>query len=357
MKSFVTLIISFLLLSYSSVLSQSTTIELYVFDTSQLDLSAFLFDNNLSNQQRIMQVDIIPTGKKVVLEGIVSWKENLNSSFVEVATFKTNTFISRTFFNDEIGSSEILFAEKNSNSSVVDKIRTIGKPTGQVEIKIRVFDEKNTFLDDTYKTLTFENPAQTLEITSPFSGDELNPLDFQIAWNEVQGAEYYLVKANYKLNESQSDESALNSGTPVINNFNAGARLAINTSEPNVLQRELLEGSQLVIQVTAHINGTGGGSNLYSKIVPVTIQALTGSPGSGIQNNALNEINGFINNMVDILPNPIVNDLRNSIKEENAIPIFEVEDEDGNGKTLLEAANFIKQLKKDGKIISVKYLK
>ncbi|MCK9281158.1 MAG: hypothetical protein M0P71_11090 [Melioribacteraceae bacterium] len=357
MKRFITFITLFLLISNSSIFSQKTAIELYVFDASQLDLSAFIFDNNLSNQQRILQVDIIPAGEKVVLEGIISWKENLNSNFVEVATFKTNSFISRSFFNDEIGNSEIHVDEKSTNSSIVNKIRNIGKPTGQVQIKLRVFDEKNTFLSDTYKTLTFENPSQTIEITAPFPGDELNPLDFQISWSEVQGAEYYLIKASYKLDENQSDEAALNSGTLVINNFNAGNRLTISTSEPNVLQRELLEGSRFVIQVTAHITGPGGGNDIYSKIVPVSIQSLTGNPGSGIQNNALNEINEFINKMTDILPTPIMNDLRNSVKDKNSLQIFEVVDEDGNTKTLIEASEFIKQLKKDGKIISVKYLK
>ncbi|KUO60851.1 hypothetical protein APF79_05065 [bacterium BRH_c32] len=356
MKRLVAFITFFLLICNFSIFSQSTSIQLYVFDTSQLDISAFLFDNNLTNQQRILQVNITPTGKKVVVEGVISWKENLNSNFVEVATFKTNSFLSRTFFNDEIGNSEILYAEKNANSNVVDRIRILGKPTGQVEIKIRVFDEKNTFLDDTYETLTFENPSQTIEITSPFSGDELNPLNFQIAWSEVQGAEYYLVKASYKIDANQSNEAALNSGTPVINNFNAGTRLTIGTSEPNVLQRELLEGSRLVIQVTAHISGVGGGSNIYSKIIPVTIQSLTNGMGGNSENNVLSEIDGFINKMIDILPNPIINDLRNSIKENSTLN-FQVEDEDGNSKTLLEAADFIRQLKRDGKIISVKYLK
>lgn len=357
MKRLITFITLFLLISNLSVFSQSTSVQLFVFDTSQLDISAFLFDNNLTNQQRILQVNITPTGKRVVIEGVISWKENLNSGFVEVATFKTNSFLSRSFFNDEIGNSEILYAEKNANSNIVDRIRNIGKPTGQIEIKIRVFDERNTFLDDTYETLTFENPSQTIEITSPFPGDELNPLTFQISWSEVQGAEYYLVKASFMKDANQSDEAALNSGTPVINNFNVGTRLTLSTSEPNVLQRELLEGSRLVIQVTAHINGPGGGNNIYSKIIPVTIQSLTNAVSGIPENNALSEINDFINKMVDILPNPIINNLRNSIKGENSSLNFQVEDEDGNSKTLLEAADFIRQLKKDGKIISVKYIK
>jgi hypothetical protein len=118
----------------------------------------------------------------------------------------------------------------------------------------------------------------------------------------------------------------------------------------------LIEGSRLVIQVTAHINGPGGGTDIYSNIVPVRIQSLTNITSGNFENNSLNEINDFINKMVDILPNPIIDDLRNSIKE-NSTPNFQVEDEDGNIKTLFEAADFIRQLKRDGKIISVKYLK
>lgn len=356
MKKLITFITLFLFISNSSVFSQSTSVQIFLFDTSQLDLSAFLFDNNLSNQQRILQVNITPLGKKVFIEGVVSWKENLNSNFIEVATFKTNSFLSRSFFNDEIGNSEIQFAEKSANSGIVDRIRNIGKPTGQVEIKIRVFDERNTFLDDTYETLTFENPSQTIEITSPFPEEELNPLNFQISWSEVQGADYYLINAGYKIDVNQSDEAALNSGNPVINNYNAGNRLTISTSEANVLQRELVEGSRLVIQVTAHINGPGGGTDIYSNIVLVRIQSLTNITSGNFENNSLNEINDFINKMVDILPNPIIDYLRNSIKE-NSTPNFQVEDEDGNIKTLFEAADFIRQLKRDGKIISVKYLK
>lgn len=241
------------------------TIRLTVFDISTIDFAAFAFTNNLSGAPRILQVSIEPAGQQVYVDGVINWKKDEKSSFERLFSFETENFTSKTFFNDEIGT-DIQIRNSDANSSLAEENFKRGKPTGTYEIKLVLHAANNAWTSAAEPVyLDFLNPAQTLTILSPQLDSSQDVGSVLIIWDGVQGASSYEVRMNYRENNSVSLEEALGSGNPIINDRNVGNVLSINARD--FLDRELLADKEVVVQVTAIVEGPGGGTRLNSNIV------------------------------------------------------------------------------------------
>lgn len=253
-----------------------------------IDFAAFTFTNNLSGTPRIFQVDIItsPLVKKVKVSGNIFWKKDDRSGFVPIVNnFFTLPFEitggTRTFFNDELGSTGIELDRVDGNKDIADEILKMGKPVGVYRINLFLYDEQNNELGNTSQDITFLNPAPTISILVPQENSSFDVGNVQALWTPVQGAAYYTVRANALQNPSQSPEEALNSGNPLINDKDVGKVESINLS--TILDRQWVGGQQIVLAVTAFVTGPGGGTSLRS--TPVTFRLNESGRGSATVNN------------------------------------------------------------------------
>jgi hypothetical protein len=97
----------------------------------------------------------------------------------------------------------------------------------------------------------------------------------QLTWSEVTGVSEYIVKANIRENNDESLEEALQKGNPIINNKKVGLRTSINFRK--ILDRELVGGEEVVVQIRASIDGPEGPTFIASNIVNFYINS-SGTP-------------------------------------------------------------------------------
>lgn len=271
-------VLLFLLFS-TNLKAQSATIDLqFLTDLSSLDLSAFALERNLSNQQKIFQVIINPSGVNAYIDGKVEWQENFNSSAQEVVSFQTKIFKTRIFFSDELGSAnDLLLDDKTVDNNLIEDIIKRGKLTGVIKITLRLFSENGQFLDDSFHEIVLLNPSQTISINLPPSGSQFDVGNIPLQWTSVNGALRYLIKANTFNEGEESPTAALNSGTPVIDNFDAGTQTNINLS--TVTKTKDWEGGQkVVVIVKAVISESGRETELTSEPVTFEISQSGGAP-------------------------------------------------------------------------------
>ncbi len=264
MRRVIVMLILFISLIFPTyVRSQQASISLELSDLTNLDLGGLVMSGGLTNQPRIARIVILPENKEVYIELVAVWKKDVSSSFRQISTFKSNSFLSRVVFNDDF---EIIGGDGNWDKDLVNDLISKGKPTGILGFTVRLFDKNNLFLAQDYKEFFFLNPSPTISIISPLEGNAYDVGSVVAIWTPVQGAINYKILASIVPDGSSSAEAALKSANPLIDNREVGDVTSVDLR--TILDRQWLGGQKIVFSVTAIIPGTGGGSSLSS--VPVT---------------------------------------------------------------------------------------
>ena len=265
MRRVIVMLILFISLIFPNhVRSQQASISLELSDLTNLDLGGLVMSGGLTNQPRIARIVILPENREVHIELVAVWKKDASSSFRQISTFKSNSFLSRTIFNDEFGT--VIKGTGTWDKDLISDLVSKGKPTGVLGITVRLFDRSNLIQGQDYKELVFLNPSPTISIISPLEGNAYDVGSVVAIWTPVQGASSYKILANAVPVGSASAESALKGSNPLIDNKDVGDVSSVDLR--TILNREWIGGQKIVFTVTAIIPGTGGGSSLSS--MPVT---------------------------------------------------------------------------------------
>ncbi len=271
MKKVHLLLMLLLFLPFSLINSQTESIKLTLLaDISSLDLGSLFIAKNLKGQPRIFQLVIEPFGKDVFVTGQVDWAQNVSSSPSKVFSFKTYPFKARTFFNDELDNTDISIEPvTDKNQALIDELMKRGKLTGVVKFRFNLFDTNNKFLAQDSDEITFLNPSAPRILLNQ---DQVFPIGNAIInWDEDPSAKDYIILANDRTSESQSDEAVLNSGNPLINNVSVGAVTNVNLSELQK-RREFIPGDVIVVQVKKLVYDSGFPKYLASLPVRFSIE-------------------------------------------------------------------------------------
>lgn len=291
----------FLLLTLYSLnlKAQSAKIDLlFLTDLSSLDLSAFALERNLSNQQKIFQVQISPEGIYAYIEGKVDWQESINSSSREVVSFQTKIFKTRNFFSDELGTAnDLLLEDKTVDNNLIEDIIKRGKLTGIIRVTLRLFSENGQYLDDSFHEIVLLNPSPTISINLPPTGSQFDVGNVPLQWTPVNGVLRYVIKANTYNEGIESPTAALHSGTPIIDDFNAGTLTNINLSTVTKT-REWYGGQKVVVIVKAIISESGRETVLNSE--PVTFE-LVQSGGAALTSSRYVEPDANMVRLADLI--------------------------------------------------------
>lgn len=334
--------------------AQPASIQLNVFqDLRTIDIAAFAFDENLENLPRIMQVIINPPGKEVIVEGVVTWMKDQKSGFLEVGRFKTRPFTARTFYNDEIGSVRDIEIESSSyNSDLTNELRAIGKPKGIFRIVLTLYDKDgNRLAEDKKEEFVFLNPTPP-SIISPQEGTTYDVGNILVQWTESIGAKTYKIMANY-LGANETYEQALKAGNPLINDRDVGNVTSINFRD--LLNRELLSDTTIVLAVKAIVPRPGGNDELISPIVTFKTSSGAKTTQEGSQQQNISPELLRLANFLNSLGKPEFSDklLKGKI-DPNQIQIT---DENGNIVSFTDLTNILNYLEGNEKsIISINFI-
>ncbi|MCF6270771.1 MAG: hypothetical protein L3J41_13735 [Melioribacteraceae bacterium] len=242
----------------------------------EVSFAAFLTNPFLESTPRILQVIMVPQDRMVIVQGSILWRKVDESSFNELLSYTTKPFTSRNFYNDDFSSIDgIEIEESNSNEDLLQENLRQGKPTGTYKIIIKVFDSNMEFQSDATEDLDFLNPAQTLSIIQPSAEDQLDVAGILLTWTDVLGVADFIVKANIRSSKLESLEEALQKGNPIVDNASVGTKTSVNLRE--ILDRELVGGEEIVVQVRGVVPGPGGPTIIYSDIINFYLNS-SGSP-------------------------------------------------------------------------------
>lgn len=270
MKILKIVLLSSLLLAAASVdIKAQHTVDLQVFQPlPEIDLSAFIYTNDISGLPRIMCFLINPKGDQVVLELNIEWQPANGGSFQGLLSVVTNPFTARDFCNDEFGSSDISIAQSTSNQTAIEELRRSGRPTGKFRINVNIQGGG----DGDSEIIEFSNPAQNFVILTPESGSSHDIGAVLASWEDIAGASSYKVKVAERSSPTQSLDDAIESGNPYVD---ADVGLVTVANLRTLLQREWVPGQEMVMQIEANIPGPDGGSKLFSNIVNFYLSDLT----------------------------------------------------------------------------------
>lgn len=265
-NKFVSLLIVATLFSGLNISAQQVNVDMQVFNPlPEVSFAAFLTNKFLKGTPRIMQINLTPHGEEVIVKGFIQWRKVNEGGFNELFSFTTKPFTSRNFYNDDFSSVDgIEMEESNSNDDLLEENLKKGKPTGTYKVIVEVYDINMNFLDSDTKDLSFLNPSQTLSIIEPNVGEVLDLAGVLVTWTDVVGVLDFYVKANYRSSKFESLEEALLKGNPLVDE-NVGKIRSVNLRD--ILKRELVGGKEVVVQVSATIDGPGGATSIYSDIV------------------------------------------------------------------------------------------
>ena len=291
-------LILFLLIGKTNT-AQDLTLTLTVFEPlPEISLTAFISNDFLEGQPRIMQIIMAPHGVMVIVKGRVEWQKVGSGSYQELSSFTTEPFLSRNFYNDDLASSGIGLADSEFNDDLLEENRAAGKPTGAYRITLQAYDANMQFLDDAQSVIPFTNPAQTLTVMTPFSGSYHDVGGVTATWSQIQGAVDFYIKANVRTNRNQTLENALSEGNPaLIDDKQVGVVTSVQLRD--LLDREWLPGQEIVFQVRGVVPYPGGQNIIYSEIINFFInQSDFSSKG-----NAANQLSLALQNAADEIKN------------------------------------------------------
>jgi len=303
------LLIIIFLVANVSIYAQHIAVNMNVFKPlPEVSFAAFLTNPFLESTPRILQISITPKNKKIICRGTILWKKLNKNSFEELLNFTTKPFLSRNFYNDDFSSFDGIKIDENnvSDNLVKDNLKK-GKPTGTYRIIFEVFDSNMVFQSSSIEDLEFTNPSQTLTIIQPQINEELDLGGILLFWTGVAGVSDYYIKANIRLSKFESLEEALNRGNPIINNKNVGIKTNVNLRE--FLDRELIGGEELVLQVKGAIEGPGGQSFIYSDIINFKIKGNNSNEGDEGNNELTSTLEQLTDNLkTQLNANPLNQD-------------------------------------------------
>ncbi|MDF1610935.1 hypothetical protein [Stygiobacter electus] len=341
MKRFSIFFVSIYFLFSFSIKSQNSIQLVTIGNLSSIDIGSIILSNSLEGQSRFFQLIMItqPIGRKVYLIGRLDWKPDLNSSFNNLANFKTNIFNARNIFSDELGNSDIKLDNINGDKEYFKQIFELNKPKGIFGISIQMFSENGEFLDDDYQEITFLNPTQTFSITQPNYNEEVDIGNVICSWSSVAGATSYKIKACVLENESQSLEEALNSTNPIINNYDVGLGTLVNLSDVPK-SREWYGGQKIVVVVYAIVNESGSISELKSEPVVFKLKSFNNPPDINLVR--------FANIFSSIIPDELLKKITNGSLQLDQI---DIKDENGNKISLDELNKILNMLEANPNLI------
>lgn len=312
------LITMVMLLSLSGlVYAQPVSMTLTVKDPlPEIDLSTIIIGQELINSDLFFTLNIVPVGLDVVLKGELLWKDVGSNNFVQIAEFRTRTFRSRTITNQNLGT-DIKIDYHNENMDIIQTIRRKGKPTGEFQLYLSLWNETGTVLltnANPYPySMRFTNPTQSLTLLTPV---DTEPLEFSMpiftSWTQVpevnqflaQGA-HYLINANV-VGQNESNENALQQEDRIVKNYRVpNAALNINDLK-TIFTRTWVPGSQVAkfaIQVKAIIPG-------IEEPISSTIENFYIRPVNSANFSAINtQLQTVLQNNLSLLPPALVNAL------------------------------------------------
>lgn len=315
-------VIAILLVISSNRLTAQASIDLIIFpELSTVDFAAFDFTSSRNVSQRLLQVIITPPGREVIVEGRVEWKKDEKSGFEELFVFRTKKFISRSFSNDEINNSDIEIDNTDFNSNLTSQIISKGKPSGLLNVKLRLLDAAGNFLDDDVEQISFLNPTEPT-IIIPVEGSSYDIGSIMVQWTASIGATSYRIKANYVPDNVINLEQALNSGSPLIDDYDVGTSTSIRLNE--ILSRELLADTNVVIVVKAIVQGPGGGDVLNSQLVMFKTNSTSTSQ------TAMRFGNPDLVRLANLLPSQLSKEFRDKLINGEITPEqIQISDEEG----------------------------
>jgi hypothetical protein len=307
----VSLLITIILFGGSYLSAQPMNINITVFEPlPEVSFMAFVTTKGLKNTPRIMQIDITPHGKEVTVKGSVLWRKIGEASFNEILNFTTKPFIAKNFYNDDISSiNGIEIKENNSNDDLLQENLNKGKPTGTYRIIVEIIDENGDVLADDEEDIDFLNPAQTLSIIEPNVGDVFDIGGVILTWTDVKGVSDFYIKANTRSSKFETLEEVLQRGNPLVDNKNVGTKRSVNLRE--VLDRELVAGNEVVVQVYGSIPGPGGPTIIYSDIVNFKIKGAS----SVVVDKSVKELQTLASQVLDDLKNNGENDAAKRLQD------------------------------------------
>lgn len=232
---------------------------------SQLNLASLIVNENLDGVPRIFRVDIQPVGVKVILRGSIHWTPVNNGGEKLVYWFITKPFDSHSFTNRDLDRGQIkIQRDEEGSDDVIEELRRLGTLTGKIRIELSLLDPTNqsNLYDSKSRTLHFDNPVQTLKVLSPNPGSVEDVGSVIARWDRIPGAKSYRITLIQKRSKDQSDEDALTSGKPLIENKDVGDRNQVNLR--TLLDRQWVPGMELVFQVKAVTDAAGGELELKS---------------------------------------------------------------------------------------------
>ncbi len=284
-----------------NISAQQISVNMNVFKPlPEVSFAAFLTNPFLESTPRILQIAITPQGETVVVKGAILWRKLDESSFEELLNFTTKPFLSRNFYNDDFSSFDgIGIDESNTSDNLLEENLKKGKPTGTYRIIVEVYDENMVFQSSATEDIEFTNPSQTLSIIQPEVDDELDLAGIFFSWTSVPGVSEYVVRANVRSDKNQSLEEALQNGTPIVNDKSVGVELNVNLIE--ILDREIVEGQEIVVQIKGVIEGPGGQSFVYSEIVNFKIAKRGSDQTQDIKTKFNEALEEFARNLKDEL--------------------------------------------------------
>lgn len=250
--------------------SAQNSINIIVFPSiNNIDFLSIIPSKELINNIRVFCVDIYPPNSKVSIKGVFEWRKVGSDFFVELGNFTTNDFISRNFCNEQLGT-DISIKNFHYNKNLIDDNLRLGVPTGTYRIRFLLYDSNGVnLLAEDSEDIVFLNPTSNLQILNPKAGLTYDAGNILVEWVEIIGAEDYSIIANTRNNSNQSLEEALKSGVPLVNNRKVGLINSINLRQ--LLEREIEPGSEIVLQVIAHISSPAGNQKIYSPIINFNI--------------------------------------------------------------------------------------
>lgn len=264
-----------------------------------LDFAGFIVTNDLTNTPEVFRVIIQPEGVNVFLKGSMRWRDVGQTSFVDLVSFTTVPFASRTFTNRQLGTGDLRVQSSDVNSVAIENNLAKGKPVGEYELTLELYYANGTLFNTVQRRLTFFNPSQTLNLIQPLQGASFDPGTVIATWTSLTGVNSYKIRANVRTNPNQSLEDALAQGNPLINDKEVGSVTTVNLR--TLLDREWQGGNEVVVQVFANIPGPGGGTNVFSPIVNFYINASS--------NASLQAQNTALQQLISQLPPAILNQL------------------------------------------------
>jgi len=310
------------LLSGSLSAQVITNFDLTIFKPlPEVDLGSLSMANDLSGAPRVFQISILPANIDVVLEGEITWTDLGQTSSKKLFDFKTRVFKSTTFYNTDLGSTAIRIARTNSDNNVINDLVKRGKPVGRFDINLTLKTPLGAVIRTATDFVEFVNPTQSFTILDPQPGADLQPGNIVVSWIQVPGASKYKIKVNTRTSNNQSLETALASGSPLID-FDQipNSKTSVKLSElPN--KRPILEAQELVVQVIAVIPLPTGEKELFSDIVNFNVAGLNDARDNAIKNDLMS--------ITQSLPGGLGNTLISLLSDKN-LRITRLLDEKGN---------------------------